>query len=494
MTILFPGRHHLLTSFQPDTLKSLVYHGINGKPVRRIIIAITSANHENTRRNPLPLHLRTMAIQECFRDIGCEVKIYPIPDIAPTKQFAQYLLSQIRYQGGETLHPSHTLLACSTPNVIALFAKLGFAHHPMELVSVAKNAYSTLRPFEVINCIVKADKQWKTDRTWRAYAHLSSQQIYDTYNGGDLICELFSDALLNDDADITETRNYQTYAHSMDAVIDMKFQDIKPFVVEGKIVDVGCSTGSLIQLLAKHFGESDIIGIEAVRRFYEYCRSQEYDNPFVFFYRRNITDQVFKEHSINTCIYSSVLHEVYSYLGEKNLHNVLHNTYKQLKRGGRIIIRDVVGPEHPESIVLMSLNEHDGKARGSIAQLSTYAKFFRFAEEFIPRKVRYSIVTRDEKRYIKLRLQDAYEYLSKMTYVDNWKSELHEEFGFYSYSKWVGLLEKSGFQIVSGSRTFSNEYIIKNKYEPRAQLFVMKNASLQRIDYPPTNMILVGEK
>lgn len=81
-----------------------------------------------------------------------------------------------------------------------------------------------------------------------------------------------------------------------------------------------------------------------------------------------------------------------------------------------------------------------------------------------------------------------------MTYVDNWKSELHEEFGFYSYSQWTRLLEKIGFHIVSGSRAFSNEYIVKQKYEPRAKLYAMHGSSLLPFDYPPTNMILVGEK
>ena len=67
--------------------------------------------------------------------------------------------------------------------------------------------------------------------------------------------------------------------------------DIKPYVKEGKIVDMGCGTGSLIRLLSKDFKESDIIGIEATRKFYEFCKMQEYKNPFVFFYRRNILDQ-----------------------------------------------------------------------------------------------------------------------------------------------------------------------------------------------------------
>ena len=64
LTILFPGRHHLLTKFQFNYLKELVDKGFNGKKIDRIVFAVTSSDHSNTRRNPIPLYLRVLAIEK----------------------------------------------------------------------------------------------------------------------------------------------------------------------------------------------------------------------------------------------------------------------------------------------------------------------------------------------------------------------------------------------------------------------------------------------
>jgi SAM-dependent methyltransferase len=494
INILIPGRHHMLTKFQQQYLRDIIQSGVNGKQIEKIIFAVTSSNHENTRRNPVPLYLRAMAIDEFSRDLHKEVKIYPIPDIKQSEKFATYILRQIYYQSGQEINPQNTIVACSTPPVIKLFENLGFENLPVELESTEPEKYHALRPYEVVDLLVKAGKNWRIDKGWREHASLATQNIYEEYNLGDLICELFSDALLSDDADITETRDYGSYAISMDNAIKFKFDDIKPFIKEGKIVDVGCSTGSLIRLLAQEFQESDIIGIEAVRKFYEFCRSQEYPSPYVFFYRRNVTDQNFKDSTINSFIYSSVLHEVYSYIGEPVLDQVLQNSYNQLDFGGRIIIRDVVGPEDPDKLVLMELNNSDGSTRGDIDKLSTYKKFFRFAEDFLPRKIKYEEHAVGHRKFIKLRLQDAYEYMSKKNYTDNWKSEMHEEFGFYSFKAWKNKLESYGFHVVPGSKAFVNPYIVNNSYKNSVSLYRLENNKLVEEDYPPTNMILVGEK
>ena len=492
VTLLFPGRHHMLTKFQHDYLRDLIK---NAKPkIDRIIFAVTSANHENTRRNPIPLYLRVLAIDKFACDLGCSVKICPIPDVKPTQKFAEFILKQIFYQSGELLNTKNTVLACSTPNVTKMFKKLGLKNFPAELISIKPEKYSTLRPYEVIELLVKAGKNWRLNNEWKKYAHKATQEVYFDYAIGDVIVEVFKDSLLNEDADITETRDYNTYARSMDNTTQIKFAEIKPFVSEGKIVDAGCSTGTLIRLLAKEFKESDIIGIEATRKFYEFCKMQEYDNPFVFFYRRNVVDQNFRPNSTNTFIYSSILHEVYSYLGERALLKLLKHTYLQLAHGGRIVIRDVVGPENPNLNVFMELNEKDGKPAGKITGLSTYSKFFRFAKEFVPRKIKFSEIKFGGKKYIYLKLRDAYEYMSKMTYTDNWKSELHEEFGFYSFKKWKAVLRKAGFEVIIGSHQFQNPYIIENKYKSRVTLFVKSDNKLKSIGYPPTNMVLAGEK
>lgn len=494
MNLFFSGRHHLLTNFQHDYLSRVLRDGVNGKKITKIIFAINSSNHENTRRNPVPLYLRVLAISRFAADFPCNVKIYPIPDVQYTRRFAEYMLAQIRYQGGERLTPQNTIVAHSTPSIVVMFRKLGFTVLPVELLHAKPETYRTRRPFEVVELLAKAGKRWRADTHWRRYAHRATQAVFEEYNVGDEIVELFRDALLTDDAEITTTRDYDAYAKSMDSIVHVKFNDIQPFVVEGKIVDAGCSTGSLIRLLANAFPESDIIGIEATRKFYEFCRLQEYPNPFVFFYRRNITDQNFQERSINTFIYSSVLHEVYSYLGERTLHRLLRHTFTQLAPGGRIIIRDVVGPEHPHRKVLLRLNQRDGNDRGAISKLSSYARFFRFIRDFRPRRIPYRLRMVNHERFVELAIRDAYEYLSKMTYVESWKSEMCETFGHYSYSTWCSILTSVGFRIAPGSRSFLNPYIIETMYRPRAEVFTQKRKTLVAEPYPPTNMILVAER
>lgn len=494
INILFPGRHHMLTKFQQQYLRNAIKTNVNGNKIGRIIFAVTSANHENTRRNPIPLYLRCMAIDKFASDLGCDFKIYPIPDIHSSDKFAEFIIRQIYYQSGEEINPENTIVACSTPNVIKLFDQLGFINLPVELVDISQNTHSALRPYEVIDLLVASGSSWRNDAQWREYASLATQNIYDKYNIGDTIVELFRDAILTEDAEITETRDYNTYALAMDNIINIKFEDIEPFIVQGKIVDVGCSTGSLVRLLAREFQESDIIGIEATRKFYEFCKSQEYPSPYVFFYRRNITDQNFKPHSINTFIYSSILHEVYSYIGESALLKVLTDALDQLEVGGRVVIRDVVGPENPDMEIYMELNDTDGTREGMVSKLSTYAIFFRFVQDFLPRKISFTEEVVGDKTLIKLRLQDAYEFMSKKNYTDNWQSEMHEEFGFYSFSQWQETLKGMGYHIVSGSRSFKNQYIIDHGYKGKVSLYVKQNGALVPAEYPDTNMILVGEK
>ncbi|MFH1248630.1 MAG: methyltransferase domain-containing protein [archaeon] len=494
VNLLFPGRHHILTKFQHNYLKDLVDKGIKGKKIDEIIFAVTSANHSNTRRNPIPLYLRTLAIARFCSDFKCKVKVYPVPDVKATDKFAKYIIGQIFYQGGEKLTPKNTVLACSTPNVISLFKEMKFENIPVELADEKKGKYCTLRPYEIIDLLVKSGDKWKTSKIWKRYTAEASQQVYDEYSLGDLIIELFNDSLLNEDADITNTRDYNTYARGMDKNIEFKFADIRQFIKEGKIVDAGCGTGALINLLAKEFKESDIIGIEATRKFYEFCRMQDYPSPLVFFYRRNIIDQNFKNNTINTFVYSSVLHEIYSYIGKNALINVLKNTYNQIAPDGNMIIRDVVGPENPDKIVYMELNNKDGKDNGQIGELSTYARFFIFAREFMPRKIKFKEEIINSKKLIRIRLQDAYEYMSKMSYIDNWQSEMHEEFGFWSFSRWKKELEKIGFKISAGSKKFKSEYIIKNMYIGKVKLHTKENGKLVNEEYPPTNMVLAAEK
>ena len=81
-----------------------------------------------------------------------------------------------------------------------------------------------------------------------------------------------------------------------------------------------------------------------------------------------------------------------------------------------------------------------------------------------------------------------------MNYVDNWDSEMHESFSFWSFSQWKKVLEKIGFKIVEGSKSFQSQYIIDKMYKGKAILYKKVGKNIEKIDYPPTNMILAAEK
>ena len=96
---------------------------------------------------------------------------------------------------------------------------------------------------------------------------------------------------------------------------------------------------------------------------------------------------------------------------------------------------------------------------GRIAGLSTAVRFARFAVDFRAKnratgqrgpecQLGCTAVMHDGRRFFKLRLADAMEFLLKKDYADNWASELHEEFCFWSFSRWKQALTQAGFKVI----------------------------------------------
>jgi hypothetical protein len=89
---------------------------------------------------------------------------------------------------------------------------------------------------------------------------------------------------------------------------------------------------------------------------------------------------------------------------------------------------------------------------------------------------------------------DACEFMSRKDYIDNWQSEMHETFCFWDFNEWKQNLESVGFTISPESKTYTNEWIVTNRLEGKVELYTNKNNTLTKIDYPVTNMTLIGER
>ena len=251
------------------------------------------------------------------------------------------------------------------------------------------------------------------------------------------------------------------------------------------------------------------------RHLFKICKHQkengEFAHPFVFFAQKNaVTGLVFDPNSMNTIHTSSLTHEIESYGSREDLLQFIKNRHDELVPGGVWVNRDVVGPYNKQQQVYMLLNRDDGNNEDPykifterdqlsqyLQQLSTYARFLRFAGDFRAAEgyqLSYTTAVIDGHTYLQLSLRDAAEFLSRKDYTDNWQSEMHETFCFWDFDEWQDELRIAGFKIHPQSYVTTNQWIVENRWKDKAALFVMEDGVLKPYAYPVTHMVLVGVK
>lgn len=534
--LLFPGRHLLHTSFQETYLRQLlnipltqltfssVPGGLPSGPIDSLVFAITSANHQFTRYNPIPFHIRAIGVDRFARSLeeayAIQYQIYGIPHYAPTDRFADIILKEIveQTEADVLLTPSDTVVLTSTPPIMEMFASLGFAILPAEAESAPPHPD---RPHDVMKLVVEAEQGWQDDTIIRQKLSPSTYELWRDFPYViRRVRRLWQDPLLNDAGTLSATRNYSTYAYAMghDAIIDIKYADIKRHIHPGRIVDEGCADCALLVRIARDFPDSDLIGIEIaselIARCQERLRAGEFGEAFVYFHQRNLTQPIFQPASVDTVICNSTLHELWSYNNQvETILQYLHEKHRQLRPGGRLLIRDVVGPEAGDQEVYLQLAQGDGEAWDPNredqrpGELSTYARFFRFANDFVTSRdlhrtdVSYKVANVDGDTFVVTSLRMAVEYMTKKDYVTNWESEMGEEFAFWSFSDWVEALEQVGFDVLHGgasvpsaSHVYTNQWIVDNRWRGKVKLYRLVDGSLVELPYPPTTMVIVAEK
>lgn len=547
--LLFPWRHHLLTQFQHTELRRLTEKDLMGilsvdwvplwidGMIENIIWAVTSSNHANTRRNPISANRREVMIDKFSSDLEVSNYIYHIEDVWSSTKFADYTLKKIAVESNwvHVLTPTNTIVGCSTPSVISMYKELGFSIVPFELIDIKwsddmeSSNFRANVPWYLLKHIVKLILDWKDwtqdDLVLREVSKVT-KDLYLRYAIDKLLYRVYSDPLLWNDGDITETRDYRTYVSSFDEWAERKYDMIKDLVKSWIIVDIWCCTGSLINMLTRdpNFFESDFYGIEVARALYDECVKRKEEKYFwvenVFFFQRNaVRDTVFPDNHVNTFITSSLTHEIFSYQWVGELSSFADLLYKQLNLWGVWINVDVVWPKNKDEIILMELDRTDWSNEWDIDivwdkktfldRLSTWWKFLRFAKDFRKSEldqIWFEECDRLSDSMVRIKMWDACEFMSKKEYTDNWDSEMHERFCFWSFDDWKRFLESKWFQIDMRSRSFQNSWIVENrrkldknplrlyKGHEAIKLYKDDDEGLDRIDYPVTNMIMIAKK
>lgn len=524
MYLIIPGRHHLLTRFQVNYLfrliesdmehdKDIFGEALPSGKIEGIIFAVTSANHQRTRRNPLNYTYRALAINSLNKELSVPVYTFPINDTGYRPDFASHVIKTIAHESDNLLNltPENSVVVCSTP-VYKMYEELGFPIYGAESPLCDNNFISPL-PWKIVDAIAASDR-WDTDPFVLSHIYPGTFDILKQYNLGETIRFVFNDPIVGEDGDLTDTRDYASYINQMDEIAEIKWKDVSKYVSPGRIGDIGCSAGSWLKYASEDekLRESDFYGIEVARQLFQTCEQRksngEFATPNIWFSQKNaVTGLVFQPDSMNTIHSSSLTHEIESYGSREDLISFIKNRYNELYPGGIWINRDVIGPENKDQECIIQLNDKDGvtenwgkacsdssELKVHLEGLSTKGLFYRFARDFRKSEgynLQFEEVEFNGDQCIKLKLEDAAEFLLTKDYKDNWDSEMHERFCFWSMSQWTSHMENAGFEVLPESYAFSNPWIVKNRFENKVKLYSLDG---EEMDYPVTNGILIGKK
>ena len=297
--------------------------------------------------------------------------------------------------------------------------------------------------------------------------------------------------------ELGRNRKFRIYSALMDAAIKQKAKDVMPWIKSGLIVDAGFGTGLLLFKIWEKFPNSRFIGIDISSHFFKKAQQQFRGIKNITLLKKNVIQKNLPNNSVDTKIFSTILHEVYSYndYDIQFIKTALKNSFKELKPGGRVIIRDGIQP--PPAKWCLALNSHDGKSNPRLHPrfLSTQAIFLKFIREFKKgRGTKCQKTTGPKKEsFYCLNSADAYEFLSKKDYRANWHLEIHEQFGYLTLPKYKKMLQNIGFKVIF-ARSYRNPWIIRNRWQGKVKIYKKTKKGLSPLPYPDTNVVIAAEK
>jgi len=508
--LLVPGRHVGFTEEFVSLIGCISWNGIRSEfpewtgddNVDTVVFAVTSSNQSHSRYNPVPFAYRAIGVDRIIRGslegtVPDDTFIFGIPHYHKTDKFIHNVLTEIEIQSGGKVvcQPYNTLVLTGTQSIAQQYMDAGF----QVLNPVEKLGYAD--PYDELSSVLMGNKD-----IGESVLSAETKDLFRCFpNIMDDARRLYTDPVLNAQGAITAGRDYNVYTRAManESVLDLKYQDIKPYIREGLIVDEGCADGSLLTKISADFPDSDLIGVELAAELMARCqerqRAGQFGGSFVSFLQRNLMFPIFRPNSIDTTICNSTTHEIWSY-GEKrkSLLAYLRNKYAQLKPSGRLLIRDVVGPKDVDRSVVLWAAGNDGEywtpqyineEPSRLRSTSTQSRLDYFMKTY--RHLRGEAVMRKSGFY-DITLKDAIEFMTKKDYVDNWHSEMQEEFAFWSIDDWKEALDEVGFINIQ-ARTYQNPWIVANSWS-RRHIVMFDSDLYKQIDYPDTNIVICAEK
>ena len=285
---------------------------------------------------------------------------------------------------------------------------------------------------------------------------------------------------LNNEEKYLKTMN-ETANSTKDSIIDY---------VEGKtVVDVGSGGGVLLDRLEKKYPEKTIIGTDISSNVIEVLnqkKSKEGHNWKVLVH--NFVEGGFPE-KIDNVIFSSILHEIYSYnetehgcFEIESVKNALRNAYESLNENGRIIIRDGIKTEgHAARRIRFT------DASG-LEFFENYVRDFKGLKELTDEE---KVASVDREN---LEVSGDINFIREFMYTYTWgiqsyPHEVKEQFGYFTLREYVEFFENLGAEIL-----FAKEFLEPGYPDHLGKQLTLMDESGAEVEFPASNCILVVKK
>ena len=217
-------------------------------------------------------------------------------------------------------------------------------------------------------------------------------------------------------------------------------RSMRDHVKPGRIVEYGCGSGFVLEMLSADFSTSMIMGVDRSLDCLIEVRKKSLRNVIPI--QADMTRTAFGDGVMDTALFVASLHVVYSYQGREKVEDAFRIAHDVLKEDGTLIIQDFLKPS-PELVEIVPMNDE------------TLERLLRFAEEFRPREVRFQ---RGGDGFL-LDIADAVEFISKYRSPneEDWKEEMTETHFFFTEEEYLKVAENAGFAAHRSNRLTHSE-------------------------------------